>query len=648
MIRKKVVLYLRLSQEDGDDESSSITNQRRLLTEYAIQHGYEVVDEYIDDGVSGYKMDRPEFNRLKMDIARNKVDFILVKDFSRLGRHNANVQLFLEYILNEGKRIIITEDNYDTDDPSTHTMAGIKTWMNEEYLRDISKKVKRSIHILQKEGRFLCNVPYGYYKDPYDKNKCHVDHTIAPYIQKIFDMYINGKGVKEIARHLTEEKVPTPTMVRKQMKEANGQVSKLKVSGIWDTTVIIKILKNEFYLGVLVLNKTKARAIKGKPIVLPKEDNLKFPGHHEAIIDRQTFNLAQEIRLSRQLTHFRGIKSKVRKNLFAGMIFCADCGGILTTTGNTANTRYICKTYNVFGTSQCTSHAIYENDILDVVMEMIKDCAGSLQSVLDDLDNIIRAKMKMGAKKEDAIHELNLRLENAEKSLEVLIEMKMMEIMKNSNMADMINQTYSKMQNDKYTEIQSLKKQIMEHESKKESVNDIASDIHIALRLINEVLNSKEITKKQLLMLVEKIVVHQDSGVDIHLKGNLHELSMNYFKVSETETNTIKRHIYDYIKFNQNGFAKTDCTAYVIEQGVKTNYKVISRIINEDLYGLVAYYKNEHCYKALVPIEEIGASLLPNIVVGTARWLHHNSVTMELLCNICDWASSTEYKKHMF
>lgn len=511
----EAVEYLRLSVEDGDDESSSITNQRKILDSFAKDNGIIIKDYYIDDGFSGYTMNRPSFNRLKKDLNNNLVDTIIVKDLSRLGRHNAKVQLFLENIQESGKRVIALNDNYDTNDEQSHDIVGIQTWVNEKYVRDTSKKVRNSLNTLQKEGKLLCNVPYGYYKDPIDKTKCYVDQNVSPYIKQIFDMYINGMVVKEIARSLSDNNVPTPTMNRKQRAESMGKTSRLNVSGVWDTSVIIKILKNEFYLGTLVLNKTKTRSIKGKKVVLPEEEHLKFENHHEAIIDRRTFTLAQEIRASRKSQHFRGIKSKVRKNIFSGIIFCADCGSILTTSGCTANTRYICKTYNVFGTKKCTNHAILESDILEVILDLLTDCKNNLVEVFKDLDEIIHAELNSISRQDTSTQDLVRVLGQTKKSLEVLIKQKVKETIKNPSMASVIEDMYSSMITDKYKEIQSLEKQLEDKKRLTIDESKMKENVNIAISMIDELLNSKNVTKKQILMLVERIDVHEDSGVDI-------------------------------------------------------------------------------------------------------------------------------------
>lgn len=665
MMKEQVVTYLRLSEEDGDGESMSISNQRKTLYEYVSKNNMEIVEEFIDDGVSGYLWSRPSFNRLKRDLNNNKIKTILVKDLSRLGRHNAKVQLFLENILEDGKRVIALLDPYDTLDERTHTTVGITTWANEHLVKQTSKKVRTTLNNKQKEGTLLISAPYGYYKDRLSKTKCHIDTNIAQYVRLIFDLYINGKGVKEIARLLTENNVPTPTQVRKQYKETMGEKSRLKVSGIWDTSVIIKILKNEFYIGTLVLNKTKTRSIHGKKIDVDPEEYLKFPNHHEPIIDKYTFQLAQEIRNKRRCEHFRGQKSKVRKNLFAGLIYCADCGAILTTSGSTSNTRYICKTYNVFGTSKCSSHAIFENDILEVLFELIQHCRDNLQEVLEDLNNIIQAELKVRGKRDDA-NDLIKMLRNKKKELETLIELKVKETMKNPTMADIIDKTYAEMQNEKYKEIQSLERQIYDQQNISMDENKMKDDVNAALSIMNELLTTKDITKKQILMLIDKIIVHDDSGIDILLKGDLHKLSNNYFKVNETRGNKIRKYLYEFIADHPEKFTKDECTVYVKDKGVKVHYKIISKIINEELRDMVELREMRHGYRLIAPIEDVERALLRNIVVsGTELFSHDNGKVSDnivvsrkrpfnhdnvisIITSIQEWISCVTYKKNRF
>ena len=232
-INEIVVGYGRLSHDDGDSESASIANQKKIIETFADNHGMVLSDFYIDDGVSGYLMDRPDFNRLKRDLNENKVDTIIVKDLSRLGRHNAKVQLFLENILESGKRLIAIGDGYDTLNLKSHDMAGIQTWMNEIYVRDVSKKVRSAIDIMQKEGRYISCVPYGYYIDPLKKGTYHVDETCAMYVKEMFDLYLNGLGVNAIAKEFKQRGIPTGSMIMKQRLERLGKTYRGKATDIW-------------------------------------------------------------------------------------------------------------------------------------------------------------------------------------------------------------------------------------------------------------------------------------------------------------------------------------------------------------------------------------------------------------------------------
>jgi DNA invertase Pin-like site-specific DNA recombinase len=204
----------------------SISNQRKILHDYAKYHNLEIVGEYVDDGVSGYTMNRPSFNRLKDDLNKDLVEVILVKDLSRLGRNDAHVQLFITNIVECDKQVLSLGENFDSRNESCLDTLGIHTWSNEKLVRDTSRKVRGSVATLQKEGKWLCSIPYGYVKDYFDKYKYYVEQTIAPYVKHIFDLYINGMGIKLIARTLTEENIPTPNMIRKMQAEAKSKVYK--------------------------------------------------------------------------------------------------------------------------------------------------------------------------------------------------------------------------------------------------------------------------------------------------------------------------------------------------------------------------------------------------------------------------------------
>ena len=291
----EAVGYLRLSRDDGEDESTSITNQRAIITDWAAKNGFIITKWYSDDGYSGYSLDRPGFNELREDLNNGKVNVIIAKHLSRIGRRGSAVNLFLENIQEDGKRVITISDGYDTFDERTHEMLGIHTWVNEKYIKDTSKSIRTAIDRMQKEGRFICQVPYGYELDPFVKGKYYVDTTCAAYVQEIFDMYLNGYGSKAIAKNFTDRKIPTYWQNVKTRMERRGQIYKGRdVEGIWTANTILKMLRNDFYIGVLTLGKTKRRTINGKKVEQKDEDLIRFEDAHEPLIDKQTFKLAQK------------------------------------------------------------------------------------------------------------------------------------------------------------------------------------------------------------------------------------------------------------------------------------------------------------------------------------------------------------------
>lgn len=652
MIKEKVVIYLRLSKEDGDDESSSISNQRKILTEYAAKNGFEIVDEYVDDGESGYTMSRPDFNRLKKDLNYNKVHTVLVKDTSRIGRHNARVQLFLENILEDGKRVITVSEGYDTLKPETHKYIGLHTWVNESFIIETSQKIKASIKSLQQDGQWICNVPYGYIKDPTDKHKYSIDETTAPYVKLIFDLYINGDGVNAIARKISAMNVPTPSMIKKMNAEASGKQYKGSVRTMWDQTAIIRIIRNEFYIGTLVLGKTKTRSINGKQIEQSRDKMHIFENAHEAIIDKQTFELAQELIKRRRNNNYRG-DSRQKSNMFSRMLECADCGKLLVVKGKGIEdeAKYCCQTYNAFGSKYCATHAVNEYEIKQALMEFLEYCRDNLADIIEDIDNIIAAEIKVRSNKDEPIAKITARLENTKKSIEILIGQKMRETMKNPSMVDMIDKMYDEALNEKYQEVRTLEKQLNDQTQFAQQEVELKDNLNSALSIINDIVMSGKITKKQVLLLVEKIVVYEDTGIDIYLKGDLHKITDNYFKIGEKKFDKMKQLLYDFIMQNPKKFALVDAVVYMREHGLNTSHRTISRLFKEKILdnGMAKIRKSNHGYELIATTEELKSTLIPCIVDGRARWLQHNNDIFEILVKISDWISSIQdTKKDLF
>jgi DNA invertase Pin-like site-specific DNA recombinase len=643
MIRKKIVAYLRLSREDGDDESSSITNQRKILSEYAEKNNIKIDEFYVDDGYSGYTMERPDFNRLKEDLNNDEIDTIIVKDLSRLGRHNAKVQLFLENIIEVGKRVVALGDNYDTYNEASHDMVGVQTWMNEKYVRDVSKKVRKSVETMQKEGRWITGVPYGYMLDPFKKGYYYIDPLTASYVGEIFDMYLNGMGYNSIAINLTKRNVPTATMLTKQRIEDRGQQYRGEVAYQWAARTVKSILTNDFYTGTLTLGKTKRRSINGKKIKRPEEEHYVFEDAHEAIISKRTFQLVQELIIERA-ENFRGVRIHQRPNIFAGVLYCADCGHKLTSTGKHMNTRYVCSTYNRSGSFYCKSHGISESNIKEPLLMFLKSCRENLGEALKDLDEIIKPRLK---EKNSNVPYLEKSLARLEEELQILINQKMRETKKNQAMADMIDDAYSKVINEKYIEIKSVKTMIEDQKSEVFDNKEVYENMNAALKIFDDILASENITKKQIATIVDKIVVHEDSGLDIYLKGDLHELCTNYIQFKASDKQKIIYYTIEYIEKNPTKIVQSAIHKYCKAHGCRIrveNYKKILQLLVNDGH-LVSNGGQKKGYRLATSIDELKKCYLDNIVGTSTPWLRHNNVTYELIEKINKWINSTKYKK---
>lgn len=637
--------YLRLSREDGDEESSSITNQRSIISDWANKNNFIITEWYIDDGYSGYSMDRPDFNRLKADLNDNKVQTVVAKNLSRIGRHNSKVNLFLEQMYEDGKRVIAIGDDYDTLDERSHDMVGIRTWVNEKYIKDTSKNIRTAIEKMQKEGRFVCQVPYGYELDPFNKGKYYIDKTCAMHVQKIFDMYLNGYGAKAIAQHLTKSSAPTYWQVVKQRIERRGQTYNGRiVSGVWTPKVVLGILKNDFYIGVLTLGKTKRRTINGKKI--PQEDDklIRFEDAHEPLIDKQTFQLVQQIIADRADIHYRGSK-KNQPCTFSGKLYCADCGTRLTTANSAKTQRYVCRKYHLMGTDYCTSHATNDRNLTASLIYFLEHCRENLSEAIADLNIIFKQSQNQIV--QDGIETLYKDKKRIQQEIEVLIEQKMRETIANPTMKEFIDKTYASMINNKYIDLQSISTRIERMEENITEEKDIKKELMSVLDIFDNIIASKQLSRRQVESIVDKIIVHEDDGLDIFLKGDLHELCTNYIQFKASNREMIVEQIIKYAETHINCIMKKRCEKYIRNQGFRFDTMAFSKLYDRLIqYGYFTQIsERKGCY--VEDINKLKEALKDNNVMAYTKCCQKNIVTIQLLIHICQWHknSKTRFKK---
>lgn len=566
------VAYLRLSSDDGNDESLSITNQRKIILQYAAEHDYEIIETFIDDGFTGYTFDRPAFRRLQQDVEDGVIEGVIVKDLSRIGRHNAKVNLFIESLTMRGIEFISIGDDYNnlTDDDA---LIGIKTWYNERMIKDTSKKIKQVIHSKQKEGKWICNIPYGYKRDYSKKASFTVDELTCQYVRRIFDLYVNGYGGNSIAKIFNDEGVPTPTQRAEEIRLENGlEPSKRTPSTMWSSTLVKRIVDNEFYIGTLVQRKQKTMGIHGKRVNRDEEEHIIFENHHDPIIDKDTFYLAQKLKKERANKHHKGVRK--HNNLFVGLVFCGECGKPMTPRSGVHKRRYyVCTTYNSFGAKYCNNNRVYEDKLAEFIKVYLRQCRIGLNDSIEKLDTIIQNELKQvsGSDAINSLTALKKEYERNSNELRGLMEQKVKDIIGNPAMKEIIEETYQKAINDKSNYLQSLKTQIEDQEAAAESSKGIKEGLNKALLLFDEIITGDKLTVKQLKLLIDKIIVHYHGSIDIYMNGNLNEVIGSHVDVQIGSVDTYKKVVID-TAFEMKEFYLQDLHKTIVGKGYTEGY----------------------------------------------------------------------------
>ncbi len=382
----KAGLYTRLSVDDGyvDRESNSITSQKQMLTQFAEYHGIEIVETYVDDGWSGTNFERPDFKRMIADIESGKINTVITKDLSRLGRDYLQTGYYTDmYFPSKRVRYIAISDGIDTS-TGYNEMAPFKNLFNDMYSRDISKKVLAGRMTRSRQGKFGGGQPpLGLMRDPEERGHLILDPETAPTIRKIYDLALNGWGCMRIAKQLMEDKIPI-TRVKSNTECDVNYYS-------WGSARISHILRNPFYKGAHLVCRTHQKGIRSNTYdIIPREEWEVLEGCHEAIVSPEDWEKVQEL-IDRRPPIMEGNACPFY-NLFHGIIYCATCGKSMQVryekVGRTGKNRftgeerepidkayYICQTYNRLGKNSCTSHKVEARDLYNLVLKDIQELA---------------------------------------------------------------------------------------------------------------------------------------------------------------------------------------------------------------------------------------------------------------------------------
>ena len=369
-----VALYIRLSKEDENEgPSGSVTNQQSLLHAFVREHRLDVYDTYIDDGWSGTSFDRPGFQRMLADIEAGKVNMVITKDLSRLGRDYIMTGHYMErYFPEKRVRYISLLDGVDTGvESSANDITPFRAIMNDMYAKDISKKIKSVKHDKQRKGEFIGGKPmYGYRMHPSEKNRIVIDEDAAPVVRRIFAMALAGTSCRQIAVRLNEEGVLSPAAYAGLTLSCHGPYS-----GQWSSERITAMLKNETYIGNMVQGRTARISYKTKKCLRRQPEQWVVVEHtHEPLIDPETFRKVQLMVNSR-----RNTRSRTYDFLLKGLIFCHECGyplAVMNRRNAAGEDRlfFVCRTYQRFTKAGvCSCHSIKEQTVTEAVIERTRE-----------------------------------------------------------------------------------------------------------------------------------------------------------------------------------------------------------------------------------------------------------------------------------
>ena len=371
---KITALYCRLSRDDDlQGESNSIVNQKAILKKYADDHGFPNTVYFVDDGYSGTNFNRPDWQRLVGLIDEGRIGIIIVKDMSRLGRDYLQVGMYTEMVFpNNDIRFIAINNGVDSANQVDNDMTPFINIFNEFYAKDTSKKVKAVFRAKGNSGKPLTvNPPYGYLKDPENKNHWIVDDEAAEVVKEIFRLCVSGYGPSQIASELERRQIEIPVVHAKK----NGLTLPAQSDGFspyaWGDTTISRLLTRQEYLGHTINFRTRKKSFKCKKTVRnDPADWVIFENTHEPIIDQETFDIVQRIRDGR-----RRVTPMGEMPILSGMLFCADCGAKLYQVRHRGWTHeqeiFVCASYRKHK-GICTPHQIHNVQVEEILLNRLK------------------------------------------------------------------------------------------------------------------------------------------------------------------------------------------------------------------------------------------------------------------------------------
>lgn len=522
----KIAGYTRISVDvEKDQDNTSIENQKEIITAFVHQNFPDAqLDFFVDRDRSGYTFEQREaYRQLRPQLLAGEYNILIVKDFSRFSRRNSLGLFELETLRDAHVRIISVGDAIDYPTKDEWMLIQFKFLMNEFPVTDTSRKIKQIIASRQKEGKWVCAVPYGYRITNTKEMTYDIDPPAAEIVREVFRLYNNGWGYKKIANHLTDQGVPTPRANEIAQKEARGQTTKRTARQAWSLATVQGMLSNDFYIGTLRQKKYRRTGINGSDEQVDGQEQLVFENAHTPIIAPSTFAYTQELLRQRSRGHYRG--EKKYPTPYSGYLFCGDCGSPLFSRSRpNLPPQYVCGAYLRRGRKACTAHQIRVDQLDRLLKRYIRRVADHAGDMIETLQQAIRQQPQREAEMGQAIDSLQRQREEAQAQLKALLKRKLVDTMgKSPQQAEILEETYREMEEELTTRIAGLDRQIDSSIQLRSGMIQANRKAKTVLDVFSDILNKPALDKRDIGLIVQRITVYEDH-LDVALKSDVDAL----------------------------------------------------------------------------------------------------------------------------
>ena len=526
-------LYCRLSQDDKQEgDSNSIINQKKILKKYALDRGYTNIQFYSYDGVLGTTFNRAGFQSMIADVEAGKVKRVIVKDMSRLGRDYLQVGMYTEIFFPEHDvHFIAVNDGVDSNQEDNE-FTPFRNIINEWYAKDTSKKIRAVKRSKGMAGEHIgSHPPYGYMKNPENKKEWIIDEEAAEVVREIFRLCVGGYGPTRIAHILTERKILCPTYYALE-KGGKPRTALPADKYTWNGPVVAKILDRMDYLGHTVNFKTHVKSYKVHKTIYNSPDQWKvFEGTHEAIIDKETFEIVQKIRAGKRRPTRMG-----EMPMFSGLLYCADCGRKLSfhrkADEPAEKHHYLCENYRS-NTANCTMHYIRNVVVERIVLENLKEVIQYVSNYEDEfvqmiMDSDMRQRNRELAQKKKRLAEIQKRIGELDTIFQRIYEDNIIGKLSDERFMKM-SKGYEDEQHTLQTEANEIQSELQQEEKK-------SVDVKRFLAIVKKYTDLTELTPEILREFIDKIIVH---APDKSSGRRLQEIEIIYNHIGEFDRSKV-------------------------------------------------------------------------------------------------------------